>query len=221
MTEEAMTRAELVAAALERWEYARKQWPEKVIVDGGDALAVLLRESQPEPALDYLGNAIGEEPSDSQPAPVVGDDEALHGALPEVARAEAHPDVPPLSADALYDIGRGVGCDHLGRYAVAEIKDLRTRLRAALADVARLEEEQAKEAREWNDLRDRYDATVLELTQARAALAAAVAEGDQFCRTLVDLYDAADETGQPWRRISVSNALIDGLRARAGRNDAG
>lgn len=116
-------------------------------------------------------------------APAVGDDEALHGALPEVARAEAHPDVPPLSADALYDIGRGVGCDHLGRYAVAEIKDLRTRLRAALADVARERERadtnlaNAKEVQQkWCDESNRAIRLEDELDIARAALAAAEQE---------------------------------------------
>jgi len=48
------SRAELVAAALERWETFKSDWPHTKPGDNafdiGDALARLLRESQPEPA---------------------------------------------------------------------------------------------------------------------------------------------------------------------------
>jgi len=103
-------------------------------------------------------------------------------------------------------------------------------LRAALDDVARLTEEQNKEAQEWNDLRDRYDATVLELTQARAALATAeeaqakaVDEEREACLSDIraqapprDVRTVATEA-----QVSVLNHAIAAIRARAGRNDAG
>ena len=91
--------------------------------------------------------------------------------------------------------------------------DLASLLRAALADVARLTEEQDKQARDWNGLRDRYDATVLELMQARAALVAAVAEEREACRNATCPYCA---TGFP----IVSDSDGDEIGHRLGEDPA-
>lgn len=234
-----MTRSEEIAAALERWERIPK-YPDLYAeekTEAGDELARLLRESQPEPnpptnsessteAADWwcpfcgqavpgsnvtyhethdtrcggCGNRVMVERPQTEPAPVGGDDEALLNVLDAIETK--------LASTEQYELA--IGCQSVA-----------TRLRAALSDLARLEARPSRyeDLMAIEQLQVQVDHYRTGMTEARAALAAAVAEGDQFCRTLVDLYDAADETGQPWRRISVSNALIDGLRARAGRND--
>jgi len=196
-----MTRPAEVVAALERWRIETEPGADmpsmSSVKAAGEALAALLRESQPEPA------------------PVVGDDDAA--LLAKTQDWLCHN--LTVTPDSHY----------------RNVQALLERCSAALADVARLEEEQAKEAREWNDLRDRYDATVLELTQARAALSAAVRSvAKRACEATAEwamedpsvLSPEWIESGKAGQQM---NAIIDGcvaaeeaaIRARAGRNDAG
>lgn len=205
-----VTRAEEIAAALERWEKTTATVPaDDDVFAAGQRLARLLRaEFEPQPARPWVCGIFGgdlKKPTESQPepdpaAPAVGEDEALLNVLDAIETK--------LASTEQYELA--IGCQSVA-----------TRLRAALSDLARLEARPSRyeDLMAIEQLQVQVDHYRTGMTEARAALAAAVAEGDQFCRTLVDLYDAADETGQPWRRISVSNALIDGLRARAGRDD--
>lgn len=108
-----MTHAEQITAALENWERRRYLCESLSSMAAGDEMAALLRESQPEPA------------------PVVGDDEAL---LLEAQQCAS------MMEELYSQTGNRDYTD------VVEVIDaLTARLRAALADVARLTEELERE----------------------------------------------------------------------------
>lgn len=194
------SRAELVAAALERWETFKSDWPHTKPGDNafdiGDALARLLRESQP--VCPDCGGSGGVEYdthlhlpcacSQPEPAPVVGDDEALLAVLDAAA---SH-----LTRTQDFELAQGV-------QAAA------TRHRAALADVARLTEERdsarasfygnAEKAAQWFD----------ELRQARATLAAV--------RKVAENYHDVDQVGDPPRWKACNPCAAEILNVLDGR----
>ena len=176
-----MTRADRLDAALERWEAFRIQGTIEDAFEIGNEMARLLRESQPEP--------------------VVGDDDAA--LLAKTQDWLCHN--LTVTPDSHY----------------RNVQALLERCSAALSDLGRVREDRDRTARDWNDLLKTYDATVLELTQARAALAAAVAEEREACAVIAESHE--DTEGLPMEPCATScpHAIASRIRARAGRNDAG
>jgi len=143
----------------------------------------------------------------TEPAPVGGDDEALLNVLDAIETK--------LASTEQYELA--IGCQSVA-----------TRLRAALSDLARLEARPSRyeDLMAIEQLQVQVDHYRTGMTEARAALAAAVAEEDEQTALLDDarsvLTNSANYTSGFDPVLKMARAYYSSRdRARAGRNDAG